>query len=738
MDNQDSRRLEIYAEMMEQSARKASCYKERYRPQFHFSNFEGWINDPNGLVYYDGEYHLFYQQRHPLVGGMNWGHAVSKDLVSWDILPLALLSHDRESIFSGSAVVDWNNTSGFFGGKSGLVAIYTVNDRVDGQMQCIAYSSDKGRTWTKYAGNPVIPSFGDFNFRDPKVFWHEQTNQWVMVVGVTPLRLYGSKDLKNWDLLSENSEISSECPDLFEMPVDGDPENRKWVLTLPGNGYYIGSFDGIHFKAETELLKLYGGREAYATQSFSDIPHEDGRRILVDWISGLQKKKNLTEPFEGFLSIPHTIKLKTFPEGPRLVHQPVKELEKLRNDGIHLKDIQFNGPSEVLKSVHGTALEIILEADVSNADEFCLSVREGNPLQSGRTEKTIICYQPAKEELLIDASQSGYVDYFGSEKTLSVPVRLEDGFLKLHIFVDWSSVELFINDGKQYALKCILPSLESAGLSLCSKGAVTVTKMDIYQLNSIWGEPEKSILQLSRGLLDLQIGEAADLLASVLPNAREKIIWRVDQPDRVALEIKQHNHAVLKALQSGDATVTAAIENGMEEQCLVRAYHPGFISNIPKWWPCTDNQWRITSDGVIGTASGSRLFYFADESRKNFTVELNMTFSAVAGLKIRNKHDFSDKAGFNILLDANAGMLILTERRFWRDYRQLSACPADFGKSATHHLKVSVVDNEITVSLDHIKRIQMKADTPEFDSWLKSIALTVWESFASFQDVNLQ
>ncbi|MWA15184.1 GH32 C-terminal domain-containing protein [Streptomyces sp. BA2] len=252
-------------------AADTSPYSETYRPQFHFTPKKNWMNDPNGLVYYKGEYHLFYQYNPNgnSWGDMSWGHTVSKDLVRWKELPLALSHDDKEAVFSGSAVVDWNNTTGFGTKKNPpMVAIYTSAYKDTGiQAQSLAYSTDRGRTWTKYKGNPVI-DLGSKEFRDPKVQWHAPTKSWLMTVSLSTehkVQFYSSKNLKDWKLLSDFGPAGAtggvwECPDLFPLPVDGDKKRTKWVLVVninPGGiaggsaaQYFVGDFDGKKFTAD--------------------------------------------------------------------------------------------------------------------------------------------------------------------------------------------------------------------------------------------------------------------------------------------------------------------------------------------------------------------------------------------------------------------------------------------------------------------------------------------------------
>jgi hypothetical protein len=284
-------------------------YDETFRPQFHFTAQKGWLNDPNGLVHFAGEYHLFFQHN-PYGrewGNMTWGHAVSPDLIHWQQLDHALWPDRMGTMFSGSAVVDWQNTAGFQTGKEpALVAIYTAaggtSEESKGQpfTQCLAYSNDRGRTWTKYAGNPVVPNVGDGD-RDPKVFWHVPTKRWVMPLYVgekDPVKkdakgnpttrhvchFYTSPDLKVWSFASKFAEELYECPGFFELPVDGHKGRSKWVLFGANGDYWLGRFDGSVFTAESPKLKGDYGANAYAAQAFDDLP--DHRVVLVNWMNG--------------------------------------------------------------------------------------------------------------------------------------------------------------------------------------------------------------------------------------------------------------------------------------------------------------------------------------------------------------------------------------------------------------------------------------------------------------------
>ncbi|OAS89250.1 MULTISPECIES: glycoside hydrolase family 32 protein [Metabacillus] len=492
---------------------KQKYYTERYRPQFHFSPEANWMNDPNGMVYYDGEYHLFYQY-HPngtTWGPMHWGHAVSKDLVHWEHLPIALKPDENGTIFSGSAVVDWNDTSGFFNGKSGLVAIFTHADLYPEserprQRQSIAYSQDNGRTWMKYEGNPVLVDETITDFRDPKVFWHKETNQWVMILASgQSVRLYTSEDLKTWDFASEfgdghgSHEGVWECPDLFELEIDGDQNNKKWVLFLSigddptyeegsRTQYFIGDFDGKTFTnihSPETILWIDRGRDNYAGVSWSDVPNEDGRRIYVGWMSNWRYANvTPTKEWRSAMTIPRVLSLKTLEDGVCLVQTPVKELQTIRENPITITNKTIRPNDNLLSDIKGNAFEIVVEFELGGADEFGFKVCKSD------SAETIIGYHVEQKKLFLDRTKSGdssFNDSFaGIHDGELVP---KDNKINLHIFVDWSSVEVFGNDGELVLTDLIFPNENSQDLELYAKGGnVKINSLELYTLRSTWSK----------------------------------------------------------------------------------------------------------------------------------------------------------------------------------------------------------------------------------------------------------
>jgi len=383
-----------------------SAYDEPWRPQFHFTPAKNFMNDPNGLVYYKGEYHLFYQHNPQgnVWGHMSWGHAVSTNMVHWRHQPLAMAEEEgKYMIYSGSAVVDWRNSSGLCEAhdreeRSCLIAIYTAAGK-DLQTQHLAYSNDRGRTWTNYTGNPIV-NLAKPDFRDPKVFWYEPEKKWVMVAVLADerkLMIFDSPNLKEWKLRSTfgpagDSTGQWECPDLFELPVEGTNE-KKWVLIVnrnpgapaggTGTKYFVGRFDGLEYKNETpasqELWADYG-KDFYATNTFADLPEGDSRKIWMGWISNWQYANvEPTVQWRGAQSIPRALGLRRLPDGIRLVQQPVREMKTLRGKEFHLERVSVAEANRRIKEsgISGDTVEIETELASGNAEEMGFRVRKG-------------------------------------------------------------------------------------------------------------------------------------------------------------------------------------------------------------------------------------------------------------------------------------------------------------------------------------------------------------------------
>ena len=446
------------------------------RPLYHFTPEKNWINDPNGLVYLDGEWHLFYQHNPyaDVWGHMHWGHAISHDLLHWSHLPIAL--HEDEAagvmIYSGSAAVDWPNTSGLGSSDTpALIAAYTGHSAAE-EDQRIAFSNDLGRTWTNSPHNPII-RIGSREFRDPKLFWHAPAQRWVMVCVLADqhqVRFFGSTNLQDWQHLSDFGPAGArngawECPDLFTLNVDGDPNHVKWVLKVDngnlvdghaGGQVFIGQFDGERFVCDDPLARIRPIDHAldfYASQSWNDAP--DGRRVWLAWMTHWSYAGKLpTSPWRGMMTVPRELSLRTFDDGIQLVQAPVKEIELLRKRHVHLAHLNVEQINKALNEadVLGTALDVQVVLEANGATAFGLHVREG------AAERTAIGYDPRAGELFIDRSESGDMSFSPQfVERSAVKLALRDNALSLRVLVDAQSVEVFANDGRVVMSAQIFP-----------------------------------------------------------------------------------------------------------------------------------------------------------------------------------------------------------------------------------------------------------------------------------------
>lgn len=492
-----------------------------YRPSYHFTPLYGWMNDPNGMVYKDGEYHLYFQYNPygSKWGNMHWGHAVSRDLIHWEHLDPAIARDPVGHIFSGSSVVDKKNTAGF--GKDAIIAIYTNNSVNHDEVQCIAYSNDNGRTFTKYEGNPVLTPFdGLKDFRDPKVFWYEKDKCWFMIVSADKeTRFYKSKNLKKWDYVSAfgkglgQQPCQYECPDFFQLPVNGDEKNMKWVMTMninPGcwfggsaTEYFVGDFDGKNFTCPdaNEVKWLDWGKDHYATVTFSNT----GSRVLaITWMSNWQYA-NLT-PFKqnrGANGLPRELKLYE-KNGKYYISEDVApEALALRKSTKELGSQTVEGEKAFAGATSGMEGAFEIEADVT-ADANGIA---GIELYNNKRERTLIYIDMKEGKVVMDRTESGLTD-FGKQSVPhdielawdkqraaegKQPARIENSInykndfalatwaplslcqegkktFHLDIFADKSSIELFVDGGRIAMTNLVFPVAPYENVKLYSQG----------------------------------------------------------------------------------------------------------------------------------------------------------------------------------------------------------------------------------------------------------------------------
>jgi fructan beta-fructosidase len=427
-------------------------FKEKYRPQFHFTPEKNWINDPNGLVYYGGEYHLFYQYN-PYGnkwGHMSWGHAVSKDLIHWTELPVAIPEAPPLTIFSGSAVVDPFNTSGFVQkmGQVPMVAIYTADIPNANQSQHIAYSLDSGRTFTKFNFNPVL-DLEKKDFRDPKVFWHEPTKKWVMAV-MWPIekkvQFYSSKSLKAWTLLSEFGPAGDttgiwECPDLFRVPISGSPGRFKWVFMMspsPYMQYFVGEFDGTKFINESTPGKIYRpdyGPDYYAGVVYNNMPPGKAP-VSIAWTNNWNYAGDIPAgDWRGGMSLPRSLSLKRVGAEWILLQNPVEELSLLKK-----KSVQFMTDQDITLDDQSFMLEWQWNSDAAGVQEMRLGESE-----------FVVRYDAAKKEVSIDRSGSGGFNNDAYKKSAVYKAEFPGTpgqALKFRLYFDESVAELYVGEGE--------------------------------------------------------------------------------------------------------------------------------------------------------------------------------------------------------------------------------------------------------------------------------------------------
>ncbi len=465
------------------SKSEKKLYDEIYRPQFHFTPQKNWHNDPNGLVYYDGEYHMFYQYNPNgnEWGFMHWGHTISTDLLHWEHLPIALYpdenSEDKErcTAYSGSAIVDENNLlQKQTGENKTLVAFYT--SQKCGQR--IAYSVDKGRTWEKFEGNPIIPLDEKDDARDPKVIWHEPTKKWVMAIyrklsdndNSKGVSFYTSNNLTEWNWESHIPGFY-ECPDLIEFQVTNRPDEKKWVLFDGDGSYLLGEFDGKTFSPETGKMKSDWGKNYYATQTWSNIPEKDGRVIQIAWMRGGEFPEM---PFNGQMSFPCELSVKQFPTGYKLIREPIAEIEQLHGKNYSWEDKNLiPGLDEnKLKKVSGDCLHIIAELDIKTSDNFGFMLRHSN-----KNDGTEILYNVKR----------GTLSVLGC----TVPLPTVNNKIKLEILLDRSSIEIFANDGQAVVSNCFTPNEKATDAVLFTNGGeLGIDRLDVYKIERIWSENE--------------------------------------------------------------------------------------------------------------------------------------------------------------------------------------------------------------------------------------------------------
>lgn len=454
-------------------------FKEDYRPQFHFSTEKNWLGPPAGLVYFENEYHLFYQYnpKDNEPGYSHWGHAISNDLIHWQHLPVAINpdenSEDKDkcTLLSGSVIVDQNNTLGKQEGTvPTLVAFYT--SKSCGQR--IAYSTDKGNTWQKFENNPVLPYNEQDDAQDPKVFWHKESKKWVMVLSSKlsenenskGVSIYNSDNLIDWEWKSHLPGLS-EHPDLVEFKVSNKPDEKIWAMFEADGSFLFGDFDGATFVPTSGKMKNDWGSSYYAPQTWNNISVADGRTLQIAWLRG---GTFTGMPFNGQMTLPSELTATKLSSGYKLIRKPVSEIEMLQGkpDSWKNKNLIPGINQNTLKKVSGDCLRITGEFDLKTSDNFGFMIRHSN--------------KSTGVEILYNVKR-GVLTFLGS----TVPLMPKDNKLKLDIIIDRTSIEIFANDGQAVVSNYFEPDTKSKDVILYTNGGeLGIVQLDVYEMSSIW------------------------------------------------------------------------------------------------------------------------------------------------------------------------------------------------------------------------------------------------------------
>ncbi|MEC0370645.1 GH32 C-terminal domain-containing protein [Paenibacillus chibensis] len=712
----------------------AEYYAETYRPEYHYSPLRGSASDPNGLVYFDGEYHLFHQD------GGQWAHAVSRDLVHWKALPVALPWNDLGHVWSGSAVADNTNASGLFGnaGGKGLIAYYTSYspDLPNGNQKIgLAYSNDHGRTWQYAKDRPIVVENpgkngndpGGWDFRDPKVVRDEANGRWIMVVsGGDHIRFFTSSNLLDWTL-TDNFGYGDyvrggvwECPDLFQLPVDAAGQ-RKWVLMISTGAnpktqgsdaeYFIGDVtpEGkfIDDNPAGKVLRTDVGKEFYASMSFSDMP--DGRRIMLAWMTNWDYPFSFpTAGWKGQLTTPREVSLKMTDEGIRMYQQPIAELASLRSPLVQIANRKVTANSDnILKGMASGAYEIEAEIELpanEGASEFGFRLRQGGDQQ------TVIGYKPGSRQLFVDRSASGTTDFSGQFSTRhEASLAPVNNRIKLRIFVDESSVEVFGNDGRVVFSDLIFPDSARRGMSFYAKeGQVKVVSLQVYGLQNTWREgfasPE---IVMDQAELELSQGQAQDLYASYATAAHpasSPIKWTSSRPDIAAVASPGQGHAVVQARKAGEAVITASTPNGKAAaSATVRVTSGTFDTNLTGWKASpAAAKWVVTEQGIRGSYA-SDANYMAAAHAGNFTYEADMRLGENGGAgSILFRASEDGRSGYYFNLDPGLKairLFYMVDGRF-EERQVLAKLPRFLQPGETYHVKIQADGPHIAAWVD--------------------------------------
>ncbi len=754
-------------------AAEEDYYDEQYRGQYHYSVKEGWANDPNGLVKFNGKYHMFYQFFSDTKWGpMHWAHATSEDLLTWEDQPTALYPDANGAMFSGCIVADEKNTSGLFDGVAGggLVALITADG--NGQRIKVAYSTDEGTTWTKldnivadFTNDPLNSS----DFRDPKVFRWE--NKWFMVVAGGPLRIYSSDDLLDWKCESVYGNLHTECPDLY--PIIADNNQLKWVLSRGGRFYKVGDFKQVNglwkFVPDAQYAGdgnendgiMNFGKDSYAAmtyyvQDFGTAANPNIPEIVeFNWMNTWDNYCNLVAEqtgnnvFNGTFNLNLTLGLH-FENGKyKLTQTPYSGYKALRETAsakVWENKVIGANQSVSLDGIDTTSYEI-----VANLKPQAGTTAVGFKVRKNGSEETIIKYDLGTKNLSIDRSKSGKlligkdkdnndVDFFSPINQMETERRV-DGSVDLHIFVDRASVEVFMNDYTVAGANQIFPSPDSKGIEVFSNGGETIADITIYPLSSIWKNQKiTTVVELDQTQVNGYVNEAFTLNAAVYPETEnQEVTWTVDHPELLKITKAGATSANFMPLKEGKVTITATSKSdpSAKAECQVVIRRNDFKTNL-EGFASSINGWVIEGDAYKGTTGAVNAFTFANEKAKGNVYTYSADVKVNSGLfnMIFESRSNPYEGAYAIQLNGaeKSSVRLFDFKNDWEFKKENSGMPAGSSSSDCHvdivkDGKRVIVYIDGQVALDHtINDADRQYNTGVF-------GLGMWEGNAEVRNV---
>ncbi|MBQ4550387.1 MAG: GH32 C-terminal domain-containing protein [Oscillospiraceae bacterium] len=731
-------------------------YNEAYRDQYHYSVKEGWGNDPNGLVYYKGTYHMFYQfYDDDKWGPMHWAHATSTDLIHWQEEPISLYPDANGAMFSGCIVVDEHNTSGFFDGieGGGLVAIITADG--NGQRIKLAYSTDEGRTWTKVdeiAADWTDDPLRDAAFRDPKVFRWE--GKWFMVIAGGPLRIYSSDDLRSWRCEAAYADLHTECPDLY--PIEAPDGQLKWVLSRGGRFYKVGDFKTVdgnwRFVPDAEYTNsdsvMNFGRDFYAAmtyyiQDFGTAANPTLPELVeLNWMNTWddycnQVAETVGKDFNGTYNL--NLKLGLIKDGDKyvLTQTPIDGYETLRQteNKQEWTQVTVDENNTILKDFVGDTYEILAkfypEADTRKV---------GFKVRTGEGEETLIVYDLESQSLSIDRSRSGVIisGKFAEVTSQNVTVN-EDGTVDLHIYVDKASVEVFAKGYTAAGAAQIFPSPLSVGAQVLVEGAAARADITIYPLDSIWTdkaqvtEPQHIGSTLSASQ-NMYVGDSLKLTAYVLPTSvSQEVIWSVKEGSDVA---QVDATGMVTALRKGTAVIAAAsaANPALTREFTIQVTENNFKTNIPEFVNVGGN-WNVDDETLSVSNGGQNDYYMSAEAIEgDFVLETDIRYTrglvnlflASEGL---NPHEGIGAYTIQFGYDTNVRLF-----PFGRDDFARGTMESAINDGAYHHVKVVKDGQRLRVYVDDVKCLEHTFEETEVFFAKGHVGIGLWDGALDVQN----